>query len=490
MEDVLSSADAGRRVIRGSVWRVAGNLLGILAGLGTATLLLRHLGVAQSGRYVTVLSLVAVATSVVDHGLNISASRELALRDSAARRELMADVIGQRLWVAPIAALVIVAFAVLAGYPVSMQIGAAIASGGLCVVAYADALLLPLTVGLRNAELAFVDFLKQAITLVGVAALVAVSAHLIAFFAVLLLVGLAVVAITPALLGFEAFVRPRLNRPVQRDLLRRALPLGIALVLGALYFRIVILLMSLISSPKQTGWYGGSLRATEGLIAISVMLAGVAMPLLAAAARDDRERLRYAICGLSEGAILVGVLAVLLAARAAEPVMRLIGGADFVPSGAVLRIQVVALLFGTLTQIWGVSLVALGRQRELILTNGLGLLGLALFAAMLVPAFGAQGGAWASALGDTLLASLTWWRLRAGGVRASVRAGFLWRVALAALAAALVLLIPGMPDLLAAALGALTFLGVGQLIGMVPPEVHDALGFQRLLWWRAGSGET
>ena len=45
-------------------------------GLDTATLLLRHLGVAESGRYVTVLSLVAIATSVVDLGLNVSGSRD------------------------------------------------------------------------------------------------------------------------------------------------------------------------------------------------------------------------------------------------------------------------------------------------------------------------------------------------------------------------------------------------------------------------------
>jgi O-antigen/teichoic acid export membrane protein len=44
--------------------RVAGNAAGIVVGLGTATLLLRHLGVAESGRYVTVMSLVAIAGSV------------------------------------------------------------------------------------------------------------------------------------------------------------------------------------------------------------------------------------------------------------------------------------------------------------------------------------------------------------------------------------------------------------------------------------------
>jgi O-antigen/teichoic acid export membrane protein len=474
VEDVLTSAHAGGKVIRGSAWRIAGTLAGVLAGLLTATLLLRHLGVAESGRYVTVLSLVAIAWSVVDLGLNVSASRELALRRADGRRALMGNVLGQRLWIAPVALLAIVAFALLAGYPASMQVGAALAGFGLCVMAFADALLLPLTVELRNAGLGFVDFLKQAVTLACVALLVALGAHLTPFFAVLIVAGLATMAATPFLVGREAFVRPRWDRAEQRALLHRALPLAMALVLGQVYFRLVILLMSLISDPQQTGYYGGSLRAMETLISIPILVAGVALPVLAAAARDDRSRLRYAVEGLSEGAVIAGVLMVIVAARAAEPVMRIIGGPGFVPSGAVLRIQVAALLFGALVQIWAVSLVALGAQRELILTNALGLLGMAVFAVLLVPAFGARGGAAASVLGDALLAALTYWRLRACSVTVRVSAGFLGRVAVASVAAGVALALP-VPNLLAAALAGALFLGVGQLIGMVPDELHDAL---------------
>jgi O-antigen/teichoic acid export membrane protein len=458
-----------------------------VVGVPTAALLLRHLGVAESGRYVTVLSLVAIAASVVDLGLNVSGSRELALRASEGRAALIANILGQRLWITPIAVLAIVSFAVLAGYPTRMVLGAALAGTGLYIVAMADALLLRLTVELRNAGLAFVDFLKQAVTLVCVALLVALDARLTPFFAVLIVVGLVVVAVIPLLAGWNAFVLPRFDRIEQRALLSRALPLAAALVLGQVYFRLVILLMSLVSNPQQTGYYGGSLRAMEALVGIPILVAGVALPVLAAAARDDRARLRYAIEGLSEGAVIAGVLVVLVTVRVAEPVMTIIGGPAFRPAGAVLRIQVGALLFGALVQIWAVSLVALGRQRELILTNALGLLGVAVFAVVLVAPFGAQGGAAASVLGDALLALLIYWRLRACAVRVVVRIGFLGRVALAAAAASAALVLPGVPDFAAAALTAVLFLGVGQLIGMVPDELHDALGSRGLLRWRGGA---
>jgi hypothetical protein len=85
----------------------------------------------------------------------------------------------------------------------------------------------------------------------------------------------------------------------------------------------------------------------EALVSGPILIAGVALPVLAAAARDDRARPRYAIEGLSEGAVIAGMLVVLVTVCAAEP----IGGPAFRPSGAVLRIQVGALLFGALVQI-------------------------------------------------------------------------------------------------------------------------------------------
>jgi O-antigen/teichoic acid export membrane protein len=492
LSDVLSSAGAGGRVIRGSGVRVAANLAGVALGLATATLLLRHLGVAESGRYVTVLSLVGIAVAVVDNGLNVTASAELARRRPQERRALLGAVLAQRLAVVVPASAALVAFALLAGYPAAMVAGTALAGAGVLLVAVANALLVALTVQLRNAGLALVDLLRQAVTLAGVALLVALGARLTPFFAVQIAVGLAVVAATPLLVGRAGLVRPRFERAEQRALLGAALPVAAALALGQAYFRLVIVLMSLISSPRQTGYFGGSLRAMEALIFIPILVAGVALPLLSAAARDDLARLRYAIEGLGEGAVIAGVLIVLVTARAAEPLMAAIGGAAFRPAGDVLRIQVAALLFIALYQIWTVALIALGRQRQLILTNALGLLGVAAFAAALVPPFGARGGAAASVLGDALLAALIYWRLRRFAGRVRVRPAFLARVAAAAAAGAAVLLLPGIPDLPAAALSGAVFLAVGWAMGMVPPEVRTALGPSGLIasWRRRGSNQA
>lgn len=480
-QDVLSHASAGGNVIRGSIWRLAGNFGGILVGLGTASLLLRHLGVAESGRYVTVMSIIAIAGGIGDAGLNTTGSRELALRAPAQRRALMANFLGLRLVFWPAGVLAAVGFALVAGYPERMVIGTALAGTGVFIIAVADAALLRLTVELRNGRLAFVDFLKQVVTLIGVALLVALGAHLALFFTVQILVGIVVVSVTPLLVGARPFPLPRFDRDEQRALLTKSIPFAFALIFGQLYFRLVIVLMSLVSSVQQAGYFGGSLRAMEALISLPILIAGVALPMLAAAARDDRARLRYAIEGLSEGAIIAGVLVALVTVRAARPVMLIVGGPSFNGAGGVLRIQVASLLFIALYQTWTMALLALGRQRDLIFTNVIALLALAAFAAALVPALGAEGGAAASVLGDAVLASLIYWRMRKAAGRVALRVSFLARVALAAIVASAALFVPGLPELVAAVLTGLLFIGAGLLVGMFPRELWHALDFRRRL---------
>jgi O-antigen/teichoic acid export membrane protein len=248
------------------------------------------------------------------------------------------------------------------------------------------------------------------------------------------------------------------------------------LVLGQVYFRLVIVLMSLISNATEVGYFGGSLRAMEALIAIPILIASVALPVMAAAAQEtDLSRLRYAIEGLSEGAVIAGTLVILVTVRAADPVMRAIGGKEFEPAGNVLRIQVVALLFIALYQIWTVALVALGRQRQLIFTNALGLLAVAVFATVLVPPLGARGGAIASVSADVVLAGLIYWRLHVSVGRVTVKTSFLIRVAIAAAASGAAMLLP-IGDIPAAIVAAVVFLGVGLAVGMVPKELHDLVG--------------
>ena len=160
----------------------------------------------------------------------------------------MANIVAQRLVVAALALLGLVGFALVAGYPRAMVVGTALAGLGVLLVAVANALLLPLMVGLRNAGLALVEVLRQVATLAGVAVLVLAGAQLTPFFAVQLAVGLLVLAAVPFLVGRGGPSSGRASPGSSNgSFWARRCPVALALALGQIYFRLVIVLMSLIS---------------------------------------------------------------------------------------------------------------------------------------------------------------------------------------------------------------------------------------------------
>ncbi|MEA2311281.1 MAG: hypothetical protein QOE28_1249 [Solirubrobacteraceae bacterium] len=474
-EDILASPEAGGKVIRGSALRIGGYGAGILLMGAASVLLLRYLGVVEAGRYFTVMALVAIAGTVADAGLSAVGSRELSLRTTEeGRSRLLANLLGLRLVITPIGILGSLAFAIAAGYPREMVAGTALAGAGLLLVTLQATLTIRLTVDLRQGRIAIFEVVKQAVTVGGIGALVLAAAALTPFFAVQIAVGVVVIALTPVIAGRRVMVAPRFDRDEWRWLVRQALPVAAAFVLGTLYFRVIILLMSLVSSPLEVGLFGTSLRIMETLAGVPVLIAGVALPVLTAAARDDRARLAYALQRLTDVAVLVGVLAVLVTAIAADEVVTIIGGDAYRAAGDVLRIQVAALLGIFLSQLWSAGLIALHRQRELIAINGIALVAVGAMGALLVSLDGARGGALATVLGDALLAALLLMRLHHAdpNLRPKVRKPL--RLALCTAIAVLPAFIPGLPALVAAALTAVVFAVAVRATGVLPEELLSA----------------
>src|SRR5437868_88654 len=87
------SSRAGELAIRGGAIRVVGYALGVVVSLGTATILVRHLGIPNFGRYVTVTSLIALVGGVTEAGIYVYGTREFAARIEPDRRRTMASLL-------------------------------------------------------------------------------------------------------------------------------------------------------------------------------------------------------------------------------------------------------------------------------------------------------------------------------------------------------------------------------------------------------------
>ena len=451
--EVLSSRTAGGKVIRGGSLRTGGYIAGTALAAVASVFLLRYLGVVDFGRYVTVMSVIAIVTGVTDVGLMVVGQREYAIAETkAAKDRLMADMLGIRLVVTPLGVLAGAAFGVLVGYDSVLVLGILVAGAGLVLASIATTLTIPLTVDLRFGPATIADLSKQIAMVAGTGLLVVLGASLLSFFAVQVAAGVVTLVVTAALVGRAMTPAPRFTWREWIPLLREAAPVAAAAIVNVVYVRLLLVISSLIATATATGLFATSYRIVEAFVGIPAFMVGAAFPLLAHAGASDEERLAYALQRVGEVALLISLGIALVLAFAAEPIVLLLGGEEYTAAGPVLSIQAFALVGAFMTQVWALALVAIRRQRELVAVNLVALATVLILGLTLIPAFEAKGGAVAAVVGEMVLAtSLLVMLVRARPALRPVL-GYVWRLALAGGVAAGVTLLSGVEPAIAGAL--------------------------------------
>jgi O-antigen/teichoic acid export membrane protein len=472
--DILDSSAAGGQAIRGGAVRSIGYFAGLALALISTPLLTRHLGVADFGRYVTVVSVIVIVTILADAGLTTVGVREYAVREADGRHRLMRNLVAVRLVVAAIGAAAAVLFALAAGYDDVLVAGTALGGVALLFTMAQYTYVIPLTAELRLGLATMLDLLRQVLTVAGVVTLVVAGAGLLAFFVLPIPVAIVVLAVTLLTIRSHRGVRPRADREEWQYLLAETLPAAAASVLASLFYRVAIVMMSVISTAVQTGYFSASFRVVEALVAVPSLVVGSAYPILSRAAETDQRRLSYGFQRLFEVCVILGAWAALALVVGAEPVIDFIGGDDFAPAVPVLQIQGPALAATFLVALFGGTLWVVRAKRQLVIGNVVGVATAIVLTAVLVPIADAKGAAVAMLGAEALLAGwlgASLWRARSD-LRPSL--GVLPKVLVAAAAGAAFGLTP-LPDIVAVVIGSVAFFGILLLLRGIPAEIWRAV---------------
>ena len=439
--DLLASPDAGGRVVRGGVLRGIGYGIGTLVAAGTAVLLLRHLGRVDFGRYGTVGALLGVISGVSDAGLTAVGSRELALAAPADRPRLLRNLVTLRLAITPVGVVAAAIFAFVS-YDRTMFWGTVLGGLGVLFVNTQATMMAPLSVDLRLGTVTVFEVLKTTLTFVFVAAFVGAGWSLLPLLAIQIPVGVAIILLTPLAVPIGRGLLPGYDRAIAASLLREALPLAVALTMNVVYFRVLMIMTSLLGSKDATGLYATSFQVFAVLFSLPLLVLSSALPLLSVAGRDDLERLRFGLQRMTEVALAGGIVFVLSIFALAPVLIPFLGGGQYRDAAPVLQIQVFALIAVFVGQTWQLGLLSVRRQAALAWANGGALLVVVVAGAILIPTAGARGGAVAAVIGETSLAIFVYLALRRAATNLAPTPGLAPRVVAASLPAFAVLVLP------------------------------------------------
>ena len=473
--DILDTPEAGAKVVRGSALRGVSYVTTILLSLVSIPLLVRYLGVEDYGRYATVIALVAIVTGLSEAGLASLGVREYSTLEGDARVRFMRALLGIRLVISTAGGLVAIAFSVVTDYDDTMVAGVAFGGAGLLVATVASTYGVALAGTLRLGWISILEVVRQVVTVALIVALVVAEAPLLPFFLIPLVSYLADLAVLLVITRGDVPRLPAVDLSSWRQVLAHAVPFAVATAIGFVYYRLTIIVLSLVSTEEQTGFFSAPFRIVEVLAGIAYLIVHSAFPVLARAARDDTARLRYALQRLFEVAVIVGGFLALVTFVGAPFAIDVIAGDDFAPSVGVLEIQAVSLVATFLIATWGFALLSLHRHAALVGANTAALVLVIALATVLGDSDGARGAAVAALAAEFALAAIYAVILMGRGseLRASPRV-LLPVIAAAALAAGAAWLIPAASWVEAAA-AALVYAVTLIVLRAIPNEVLDLL---------------
>jgi O-antigen/teichoic acid export membrane protein len=465
--------DLSAVAIRGGAIRVAGYIAGVFVSLAAATILVRHLGVPTFGRYVTVTSLIAVVGAVTEAGIYVYGIREFSSRTEPSRRDLMSNLLTMRLMLTLVGIAVAACFALVVGYREVLVLGTLVAGVGLLFQVTSDVLSIPLQAQLRLGRLAVVDLSRRLIALLLIGVLALLGASLLPLIAASTVAGAAALVLLAWVVRSSIRIRLNFDWKAWRALFAETLPYAIAVSIGAIYFYVTIIVMSLIASANQTGLFATSFRVTQVALGIPILLLTAIFPLMSHE-RTDRERVSGDMVGkVFSVAVIGGVWMSLAMALGAPFIIDVIAGSPGKGAVSVLRIQSLVFIPSFISSSCGLILISLRHYRRIIIVSSAALALNIVLALALVPALGARGGALGDVLTETLVAiGLTAMVLRAVP-RHRIRASVAPPVLLALALSATVLLLP-LGSAARVIVATIIYFGVLMLTRTIPNEVTDA----------------
>jgi O-antigen/teichoic acid export membrane protein len=364
-----------RRVAWNTVAQATARVGTLTLSVVVTVLLTRHLGVDGYGAYVTVTVYVPFFALFFDSGVTTLVVRSLSTEPD--RTELFREALGLRLALAvPVALLAYgLAWALYGGSgDASIREGIAIALPIILLSSASSTLSAVFQARLQMDRVGLAEVVGQIVGAGLIVTIVVLGGSLDAVIGALVAGILVNVLVLAVLAARRTSVRPSFRPRRWLALLRRALPLGLALMISTIYFRADAILLSILKGPHAVGIYGVAYRLLEALIAFPGFFYVSVFPLLSQAfARRDLGNVRE-VAQRSFDLLVIAAVPVVFGTMVAAPeIVSALAGSRFHAAVTPLRIVIGGAGLFFVNGLFTYVLIAIDRQ-VLLLWSGLGTL--------------------------------------------------------------------------------------------------------------------
>lgn len=211
-----------------------------------------------------------------------------------------------------------------------------------------------------------------------------------------------------------AVLKFKFDFSIWRKILSRTWPIGLAIIFNTIYFKVDTLILSFYHPAIEVGIYGACYRVLEILITFPPLFLGLIFAQITAAwVSQNLERLKILLQKSFDFLIIIALPLIFGTLVLGPQIMRLLGGPEFISSGQVLRVVIIACGVLFVAELFKQVVISLEKQKLIIwfylITAILALIGYFIF----IPQYSYWGAAWMTVAAETLMfifLLLTVWR--------------------------------------------------------------------------------
>ena len=381
---------------------IIGDIIFKLISLLVTIYLARYLGIVGFGKYNFVFAYLAFFNIITDLGLQQILVREMAREPSSAPK-LIGNAYIIRIILTVFAIALAIVVITLMSYPIDTTLYVYIAAFTLLFISFSD---FYATIFQANLVMEYRVISKLAFKFISAGLVL----YLIFTGGTLTEIILVMVfsEMIKALLHYyfsRKFVKPvfTIDFGLWKRLLKESFPLAFTSVIWIIYFRIDVVMLSMMKGDVAVGLYSAAYRLSEPLSLIPAALVISLFPIMSTSFKESKGNLvKVYRFGLKYILIIMLPIAVGVAFIADRTIL-LIYEPEFASSAIALRILVWAVLFGSVNYIMLDLLVAIDRQILNIWTMGAGAVVNVILNLILIPIMSFTGAAITTVVTNALI---------------------------------------------------------------------------------------
>jgi O-antigen/teichoic acid export membrane protein len=379
------------KVVVSTTAQLAARVMHLVLNVVSTLAIVRYLAPSAYGGYVLVLTVTGMIGLVSDFGLPKIAVREIS-GSGADEGEIVGTIIGLRMALAVAGIAMTQVVLLLMGQPTRVLVAAGVASALLLSEAVFAAVVVCFQVRLVQQLEALLRTGAEVLETAAILALIAAHAGL-AWLFVPPAAGSALGALVAYVLARHRFgARPAFAGRHVRMLMREALPVAPALLIGVLYRKLDGLSLAALRPSRDVGLYGSVAQPVEYYFLTTALFINVVFPLLSRAyGREDRVRFRDLYRRGAEILVIATLVVPVALPFVAQPLIRQVYGGEYTGAAAALELLSVAMVLSVVAVWQAMVLLVSGHQRVTLRYNVTALLVTLVLCVALVGRFGLVG---------------------------------------------------------------------------------------------------